>query len=273
MTSGFHLKLAQPAANNEGAVWEPDTSNRVWRPCDGASLWLKSGQCDVRKTPLALTQVALEVLYSAALSTPPRLVVQDLVQKSVFPLVCTSVQPYGGSSLFKVGAYNVPIYPETSYAVTSQENVENPAILRLFPADPSSPDTVSRFVLGASAWVDTFPTIALKARSIKPQPVSSFTGGLSVQVSIGNGPSYETVPATRQLDGTWQATLKVAIDTTPPSICSRPLARSRNHTLRSIPKGILPRQPPRRSSTLRKASMASARAVRRSLQSRPTARL
>ena len=70
MTSGFNLKLMQPAANDQGAVWEPDASNRVWRPSDGASLWLKSGQCDVRRTPLALTPVVLEVLFSGQLSDP-----------------------------------------------------------------------------------------------------------------------------------------------------------------------------------------------------------
>src|SRR5712692_2426911 len=125
MTSGFNLKLMQPAANNQAAVWEPDASNRVWRPCDGASLWLKSGQCDVRIQPLALTPVALEVLYSASLATPPQLTLTDLVEGSVFPLACSSAQPYGGSSLFKVATYSVPIYPEASYAVTSQQNVEN----------------------------------------------------------------------------------------------------------------------------------------------------
>ncbi|MBV8453639.1 MAG: hypothetical protein JOZ29_15415, partial [Deltaproteobacteria bacterium] len=87
MTSGFNLKLVQPAANNEPAVWEPDVSNRVWRPCDGKSLWLKSGQCDVRNTPLSLQPVALEVLYSARLSSPPQLALRDLAEGSVFPLV------------------------------------------------------------------------------------------------------------------------------------------------------------------------------------------
>jgi 1,4-alpha-glucan branching enzyme len=213
MTSGFNLKLVQPAANNQAAVWEPDASNRVWRPCDGASLWLKSGQCDVRSQPLALTPVALEVLYSASLATPPQLTLNDLVEGSVFPLAC-SAQPYGGSSLFKVATYSVPIYPEASYAVTSQQNVENPAIQRPYPADPSAPGTVSRFALGAGNWVDAFPAITPIPLSIKPQLASSFRGGLSVQVSIGNGPTYETVPATLQPDGTWQATPNLALDTT-----------------------------------------------------------
>lgn len=214
MTSGFNLKLTQPAANNQAAVWEPDTSNRVWRPCDGASLWLKSGQCDVRNQPLTLTPVALEVLYSAALATPPQMQLTDLVEGSVFPVTCSSAQTYGGSPLFKVATYSASIYPAASYAVTSQQNLENPAIQRPFPADPSAPGTVSRFALGASAWIAAFPSITPIPLSIKPQLASSFTGGLSVQVSVGNGPVYETVAATLQPDGTWQATLDLALDTT-----------------------------------------------------------
>jgi len=214
MTSGFNLKLMQPAANNRAAVWEPNASNRVWRPCDGASLWLKSGQCDVRSRPLKLTPVALEVLYSASLANPPQLTLNDLVEGSVFPLASSSAQPYSGSSLFKVATYSVPIYPEASYAVISQQNVENPALQRPFPADPSALGTVSRFALGASDWVAAFPAITQIPLSIKPQLASSFVSGLSVQVSIGNGPTYETVAATLQPDGTWQATPDLAQDTT-----------------------------------------------------------
>jgi 1,4-alpha-glucan branching enzyme len=210
MTAGFHLKLMQPAAN----VWEPDASNRVWRPCDGNSLWLKSGQCDVRSQPLTLTPVALEVLYSASQPAPPRLTLNDLVENSAFPVVCSSTQPYAGSALFNVAAYSVPIYPEASYAIITQQNVENPAIPRPFPADPTVPGAASRFALGAGSWLDAFPAIKPIPLVIKPQQTSSFGSGLSVQVSIGNGPPYENVPATRQSDGTWQATPDLAVDTT-----------------------------------------------------------
>jgi 1,4-alpha-glucan branching enzyme len=214
MTSGFNLKLMQPAANDQGAVWEPDASNRVWRPSDGASLWLKSGQCDVRRTPLALTPVVLEGLFSGKLSDPPQLALQDLVEQSVFPLACSSAQPYAGSPLFKVATYNVSIYPDASYAVTCRQNVENPPIQRPFPANPSVLSMVSRFSLGAGGWLDAFPMITAIPISIEPRATSSFTNGLSVQVSIGNGPCYETVPATLKSDGTWQAVASVALDTT-----------------------------------------------------------
>jgi 1,4-alpha-glucan branching enzyme len=214
MTAGFHLKLMQPAAPNQAAVWEPDASNRVWRPVDGASLWLKSGQCDVRSQPLVLTPVALEVLYSASLASPPQLELRDLVEQSVFPLAVSSAQPYGESPLFRVAAYSVAIYPGASYAVISQQNVENSAILRPFPADPAVLDAVSRFALGASAWVGAFPAIRPVPLAIQPQAASSSGGGLSVEVSVGNGPAYETVPAALQPDGTWRAMPDLALDTT-----------------------------------------------------------
>src|SRR6202158_5058380 len=214
MTAVFNLKLMRPAVNNQAAVWEPDASNRVWRPCDGASLWLKSGQCDVRSQPLQLTPAGVEVLYSASLANPPQLTLNDLVEGSLFPLASSSAQPYSVSSLFKVATYSVPIYLEASYAVISQQNVENPAIQRPFPADPSALGTVSRFALGASDWLAAFPAIRTIPLSIKPRLASSFAGGLSVQVSVGNGPPYETVPATLQPDGTWQATPDLPMGTT-----------------------------------------------------------
>jgi 1,4-alpha-glucan branching enzyme len=225
MTSGFHLKLMQPAANNQAALWEPDASNRVWRPRDGASLWLKSGQCDVRSQPLALTPVALEVLYSASLATPPQLTLTDLVEGSAFPLACSSTSEYVGNSRFRIAKYSVPIYAQASYTISSLQNLENPALQRPFPATPSDPNAVSRFVLGAGGWVDTFPTFRQIPLSIKPQVNSSFTSGVSVRVSIGNGPSYDLISATLQADATWMAMLNLALDTTT-SINLLPAART-----------------------------------------------
>ena len=168
----------------------------------------------MRSTPLALTPAALEVLCSATLSAPPQMALQDLVEKSVFPLECSSMEPYSGSSLFKVATYSALIYPQAAYAVSSQGNIENPPIQRPFPGDPSIPDGLSRFALGAGGWLNTFPPVTPIGLSIKPRSVSSFAGGLSINVSIGSGPIYETVAATRQADGTWLASPVVALNTT-----------------------------------------------------------
>ena len=214
MATGFHLKLMQPAANNQPALWEPDTSNRMWRPCDGASLWLKSGQCDVRNQPLALTAVPLEVLYSASLPVAPQLALEDTVEGEVFPLTIASARSYGGSPLFTIGTYGAPIYPGASYTLTTRQNLENPPITRPFPADPTVPGGVSRFVLGASGWVIGFPAITSIPLSVTPQPATSFGNGLSVRASLGNGPAYDTVRASQQSDGTWEAALPLLLNTT-----------------------------------------------------------
>jgi hypothetical protein len=214
MTTGFHLKLMHPAANNQPAVWEPDASNRVWRPCDGASLWLKSGQCDVRTQPLTLTSVPLEVLYNASAPAAPQFTLTDLVEGSVFPIASSGSQPYGANPLFEVATYSVQIYPGASYGITSARNVENPPLQRPFPADPTAVGNVSRCVLGASAWVNAFPAVGAIPLSITPLQPSSFNDGLSVEVSLGNGPVYDTVPANRQPDGTWQAPLDLPLNTT-----------------------------------------------------------
>jgi 1,4-alpha-glucan branching enzyme len=126
----------------------------------------------------------------------------------------SAVRPYPASPLFQVASCSAAIFPQASYAVSSSQNVENPPISRPFPADPAALDTVSRFALGASAWLSAFPAVGPVPLGIQPQTPSSFDRGLAVQVSIGNGPPYQTLPATRQADGTWLATPDLPLDTT-----------------------------------------------------------
>ena len=212
MTAGFHLKLMKPGSNNQLDDWEPDNSNRVWRPCDGNSLWLKSGQCDVRTQPLTATSVSLEVLYSAKLNSPPPLTLTDSIEGFQISLTASSVAPYAGSPLFNVASYEAQIFPQASYSIASS-GLENPPIQRPFPADPTALENVSRFALGASAWLDAFPTVRKVPLSIKPRRASTFQAGVSVQVSLGNGPPYQTVAASLQADGTWQALLDLPLAT------------------------------------------------------------
>jgi 1,4-alpha-glucan branching enzyme len=215
MTSGFHLKLMSPGAGPNGTdVWEPDASNRVWRPCDGASLWLKSGENDVRSTPLAPTSFAVQVLYPAALGNTPVLAVTDVVEQVTIPMPAPTVTPYEGSPFLNVAAYDAEIYPGAAYTLSTQNNVENPPIVRPFPADPAVPGEVSRFVLGASAWQAAFPKMAPATLSIQPHGTTSFASGVSVQVSLGNAGVYQSVAAVKQTDGTWLANLSVPQATT-----------------------------------------------------------
>ena len=212
MTTGFNLKLTRPASGGQDALWEADSANRVWRPCDGAVLWLKSGQCDVRNVPLALTPVTLEVLYGAT-SPVPQYVLTDLAERSTFLCASTSSAPYGGSALFRVATFSIPIYPGAAYSLADGANLENPPISRPFPADPTILGTPSRFVLGAGGWLSALPTISPVPLQAQANGNSSFAGGLSIQVSLGNGPVYQTVPAIPHA-GIYQATIDVALNTT-----------------------------------------------------------
>ena len=214
MTNGFHLKLMCPGNGGQPDVWEPDASNRVWRPCDGNSIWLKSGQVDVRSQPLTISSFAIESLFPASQANPPNLSLRDEVEKADFPLAATSVTNYTGSPLFKVARYTAQIYAGASYSIATTNNLENPAISRPFPADPTNTALVSRFVVGASAWIPTFPAIVASTLSIQPHGQSSFGKGVAVQSSLGNGPAYETAAASLQPDGTWLAKVNLAQNTT-----------------------------------------------------------
>ncbi|HEX4142211.1 MAG TPA: alpha-amylase family glycosyl hydrolase [Pirellulales bacterium] len=206
MTDGFHLKLKRSLPDGTVA-WEPDASNRVWRPCDGASLWLKSGQCDVRSQPLALTTAPVEALVAASLEPAPTLVIQDVAEGSKFEWSATSTRPYSDPR-FQVATYQPAIYPQAGYNQSAKSG-EGSTITRPFPANPADPTITSRFVLGVSSWFTTFPSVTSSvALVVVPRTPSSFAAGLSVQLSLGNAVAYETVPATLAADQTWMATLR-----------------------------------------------------------------
>jgi len=216
MTQGFNLKLMRSVPGGSD-VWEPDTANRVWRPCDGTEMWLKSGQCDVRSDALTLTDVPVEVLYSAQMSEPPGFQVEDVAEGTAFAAAVTGSRVYEGSPLFRVATYTASIYSRAGYLLASVNGVENPVIARPFPADPTLvgvTGAISRCALGASAWIGFFPAIRQLPIAIMPQVRSSFGDGVSVQLSVGNGPSYATVEAARQPDGSWEAVADLAMDTT-----------------------------------------------------------
>ena len=214
MTNGFHLKLMCPPRNNQGAVWEPDASNRVWRPGDGKAIWIKSGENDVRNAPLALTSFPVEVLYPAALAGAPTLVVRDLVENIEFPVAVTGVVAYAGDPLFNVATYDAEIYPLASYNLYTKNNVESSEIDRPFPADPTAAGAVSRFALGASAWLDAFPATAPASVTLQPRAASSLGTGVTVQISLGNAVPFQSVPATRLPGGNWTASFRAALNTT-----------------------------------------------------------
>jgi 1,4-alpha-glucan branching enzyme len=207
MTGGFHFKLIGKDGGGN-PVWEPDSSNRVWSPGDGASLWLKSGQVSVRDRPLELKSMPVEVLYPAAVTPPPGLILDDSVDdfRQTFPPAATA--PFPGGPPFRVATYTVPIYPEAAYQVCA-DGGSTAATWRPFPADPAELKSTSRFVLDAGGWLPAFLAAVTETLSIEPVSPSSFPGGLNVEAGVGGAVPHETVAAARRPDGTWEAQVVV----------------------------------------------------------------
>ncbi|MGA2256521.1 MAG: alpha-amylase family glycosyl hydrolase [Thermoguttaceae bacterium] len=212
MTAGFHLKLIGPGPADK-RLWEPDASNRVWRPCDGTALWLKSGQCDVRSQPLTLTALDVEVLMSAALSPPPSLTLQDVTEEQTFAFDPVATRRYAGNSLFQVATYRPSIYPQAGYNLQASGG-ESPPINRPFPANPADLKQTSRFALGAGAWVKDFPPVTTANLVVVPLSDQSFSSGLNVVLAIGNSVPYATLPTARGAEQNWKASIPVAQSTT-----------------------------------------------------------
>jgi 1,4-alpha-glucan branching enzyme len=214
MTTGFHLKLMTYGASGN-QLWEADAGNRVWRPCDGPVLWLKSGQCDLRSRPLTLSSVDLEILLPAAADVPA-LTLEDVAESLLLPLTSIASRPYSGSPLFQVASYKPTIYPQAAYNLrVNSGSGESVPITRAFPANPAELTQISRFALGASAWLVDFPVVAASVTlSIEPQSRSMFSTGVSVQLSLGNSTPYQNVPADNADGGSWTAILTVAQNTT-----------------------------------------------------------
>lgn len=222
MVAGFHFKLVGRDARGQD-TWEPDSSNRVWRPCDGAALSLKSGQYDVRSVPLALTTAPLQVMVPASLEPLPTLTLTDVVEQESMVVVATALEDLGDGRHFKVATYQPAIYPHSLYTVVANSGEASP-ITRSFPANPVAPGDPSRFALGASAWLgEPLAQPRLIELEIRPRASSSFDAGLSLQIAIGNAAAYATASAEPFADGTWTATVPV-VDGSTSSIRFFPVA-------------------------------------------------
>src|SRR5207237_2555175 len=167
------------------------------RPCDGSTLCIKSGQVSVRRQPLTLPSLPVEVLFPASLGSPPALNLIDPVE-DVSQTLSPTVRPFPGSNLFRIAGYGAPMYPDAVYNVSILGGTgDAPSFVRPFPADPDDLTAVSRFILGADGWVSAFPAPTTVTLAIQPKPASSFVSGLTVQAGVGNAPAHETVAAVR----------------------------------------------------------------------------
>jgi 1,4-alpha-glucan branching enzyme len=205
MTAGFHFKFV--GKNGDGSdYWEPDSANRVWRPADGSSLWLKGNQVNVRHSPLTLTTHVIEALFPSSLTTPPVLNLYDQADDYNQPLTPT-VAPYAGSGLFQVGIYSGSIYPDAAYTLSVDKIEGNQPFVHPFPSPHATGAAPSRLIVGSNDWVAQFPLVITSQMLIEPRPGSGcFSAGLSVQISTQLGPVHETVAAAT-VGGNYQATI------------------------------------------------------------------
>jgi 1,4-alpha-glucan branching enzyme len=230
MVGGFHFKLLGPGG--EDGDWEPEASNRVWRPADGLSVWVKSGQVSVRRAPLALTNVPMDVLYPAA-AAPPGFILRDPVEQLEQALAPVGPPvPADPGGLFAVATYRVPIYPGAAYEVRAADADEPGGRLdRPFPADSARPTATSRLVLGAPGWVANFPPVGRTVTvAVTPRAASAFAGGVIVRVGVGSAAAHDAVPAALQAGGDWNA-----------AVAAVPGVR---HWVQLVPAGGLPEPKP-----------------------------
>ncbi len=214
--TGFHFMLTGP-----GNTWEPQNAVRVWRPLDGKTPWIKSGQVSVRVNPLKLLPVQVEVILPTS-QAPPKLFLYDPVEQLSVDFTLQPAQQSPLAPLFKLARYAGFMYPDAIYEAWADPASEGQQITRPFPVDPGNLATVSRFALGSDGYLNTVTAITQKL-IVSPRPVGgNFTAGMTVDVSFGTSPvPYQSIPATQQPDGTLTAQFS-AIPSASHSIQLRP---------------------------------------------------
>jgi len=202
MRDGFHYRFVTSPS-------EPENLREVlvWRPADGARVFLKSGQVSVRTAPLAAKQITINAIYPANLTAPPVLWLWDDFDSFTEALVAQSAgQPVPGSSRFIQAAYSAKLYAEAPYSLRidsppGQDKFTLP--LRIGALDTGN-QLQFNLLLGADKWLPRFPEKAEIKIVLRRKPDPALTG-LELQVGVGAAAPYETIAATKQLDGTWQA--------------------------------------------------------------------
>lgn len=196
MRQGFHFKLVTP-----GGEYEPERSNRVWRPADGAEVWLKSGQVSLRPTVLQPVRAPVRLVHPRTLAVPSLQVDDDIDD---FQDSLTAQGTDDQDALFQVSCYEAELYPEAVY--TLQWSAEPARLRRPFRLFQGEAPPVSTAMFGVEGWQAGTPSRTTMVRLIvHPNPASSFGPTISLDVGVGSAPAHETVVAARQSDGTWQA--------------------------------------------------------------------
>lgn len=205
LRNGFNFKLA----NDQD--FEPDTANRVWRPSDGAEIWIKSRQVDVHSTAIVLQNETIDFLFPPALGTAS-LRIQDLAGDFDDTLP-PATPPVPLDANLSRAQYTVSVYPASLYRIWWTTEPQSAArMFRLLPdGSPGDSAAISAGINGVDHWVDSLPAAA-NARVeivVHPTPSSTFGDEIQLQAGIGTAAAHQTVTGTRQPDATWISTFTV----------------------------------------------------------------
>ncbi len=204
MRGGFHFKFI----DRDGG-FEADTCNRVWRPSDGDTVSVKSGQASVSAGDVAAKQVTIGLLYPKALGAAPALKLVDLSGEPHQEIVSPGSAPPSAAKdpRFVKADYVVSVYPEAPYALELAERaIEGPLSrpLRVAPGDQGS-GLAKLAIVGEARWLDAEPAMAAVRIVFHPRGWTAPLGRLAFDLAVGNAPPFDWVPASRASDGSWQA--------------------------------------------------------------------
>jgi 1,4-alpha-glucan branching enzyme len=181
MKEGFNFKLVSADQSN----WEPDTSSRVWRPADGAKVWIKGKTLELFTSRPVTISASIELTYMRTLGRPS-LRIADSVWDYQDDLVADPEQIMDGD--FAICKYNTLVYPDVPYRITaSNEDVE---CLNLpYTLHSGQTETTSYAVAGVYRWLAHQPkrdaTLELEVR---PNPNSNFDSSIQLAWRPGQGP-------------------------------------------------------------------------------------
>jgi 1,4-alpha-glucan branching enzyme len=204
MRQGFHFKL-----KTAGGSDEPDRLNRVWRPSDGAEIWIKAGQLDLRPHPIEFVTATLELLYPVTLVNSPPLHLQDTSDDYAETISATESTPTP-DPLFRQTRYTFQVYRGATYSLNFNPPHTQGDPTRSFRLRQEDAPGTTQALYGHWPWLTTLPSRTAQVRLvIHPHPGSRFGPQIPLQVGVGQATAHQNLTAQQQADGTWQAETQV----------------------------------------------------------------
>ncbi|MBV9611181.1 MAG: hypothetical protein JO091_01860, partial [Acidobacteriaceae bacterium] len=195
--SGFYFKLIGLGDQRDFSDFEPDRSNRFWQPSDGAEIWIKSGQIDVRSEAIASLSVAIDFVFPPLLGTP-QLHVEDLLDD--FDVTLAPAPPVVLDANFVITRYSLTVFAGAIYNLWW--STEPQSMMRRFSIPLDEPAGPSVALNGYDQWLPAIPAANGHIElTIHPNPGSAFGTNLEVGLGVGDAAAHQSVNAARQPDG------------------------------------------------------------------------